>query len=216
MFDVPEPDAAHDRIGLGHAPEREHRDDPEENCRQDGNRRQAAHAHQQRDQGAGHDQFPFRAEHMGMPVQGLVNGEKAPHITAPEKEKTEFTMLAAKAMKEMPNTTDKSSLKPPDRSSLLVMKMTPQSAMATMEIHLPAEPVMVFTTRSRELENSVMPPDAAAISGKQRQSVSRPRTASGFRKERESAVGRRRFAYITVSVVEAVMRRLAGARGPQV
>ena len=86
-------------------------------------------------------------------------------MTAPEKEKTLLTMLAANAMKEMPKTTDKSSLKPPLMSSLFMIKMTPQRAIATMEIHLPAGPVMVFTTRSRGLENSVMPPDASASSG---------------------------------------------------
>ena len=44
-------------------------------------------------------------------------------MTAPEKENTEFTMLVAKAMKEMPNTTDKSSLKPPEISSLFIMQV---------------------------------------------------------------------------------------------
>jgi hypothetical protein len=43
-------------------------------------------------------------------------------MTAPEKEKTLFTMLAAKAIKEMPNTTDSSSLKPPEISSLFRAK----------------------------------------------------------------------------------------------
>lgn len=65
----------------------------------------------------------------------------------------------------------------------------------------------------------MMPPDAAAMSGKQRQSASRPKNARpelrGFRRrKRELLAGRRRFAVMTVSV-EAVMRRLAGARGPQ-
>ncbi len=99
---------------------------------------------------------------------------------------------------------------------MFMIKMTPHSAMATMEIHLPAGPVMVFTTRSRGLENSVMPPDAAAMSGKQSKSAMRPKTASGFIKEWASAVGRRRFAFITISIMEAVMRREVGARGPQV
>jgi hypothetical protein len=55
---------------------------------------------------------------MGVAVQGLVNGKGAVHITAPENEKTELTMEAAKAMKEMPKTTDKSNLNPPLMSSL--------------------------------------------------------------------------------------------------
>jgi hypothetical protein len=59
---------------------------------------------------------------MGVTVQGLVNGKGAVHTTAPEKEKTELTMEAAKAMKEMPKTTDKSSLNPPDISSLFRAK----------------------------------------------------------------------------------------------
>ena len=97
-------------------------------------------------------------------------------MTAPEKEKTLLTMLAANAMKEMPKTTDKSSLKPPLMSSLFMIKMTPHRAIATMEIHLPAGPVMVFTTRSRGLENSVMPPDASASSGQtSRQRAKRPK-----------------------------------------
>lgn len=98
-------------------------------------------------------------------------------MTAPEKENTLLTMLAAKAIKLMPKTTDNNNLKPPEISSLFMIKMTPHSAIATMEIHLPAGPVMVFTTRSRGLENSVMPPDAAAMSGKQRQSARKPKTA---------------------------------------
>ena len=89
-------------------------------------------------------------------------------MTAPEKENTLFTMLAAKAIKLMPKTTDSSSLKPPEISSLFIINMTPQRAIATMEIHLPAGPVMVFTTRSKGLENSVMPPDASAMSGRMR------------------------------------------------
>lgn len=44
-------------------------------------------------------------------------------MTAPEKEKTLLTMLAANAMKEMPNTTDKSSLKPPEISSLFKVNL---------------------------------------------------------------------------------------------
>ena len=65
----------------------------------------------------------------------------------------------------MPKTTDKSSLKPPEMSSLFMMKMMPQIAIAVMEIHLPAGPVMVPTTFSRGPENSVMPPLARARSG---------------------------------------------------
>ena len=92
------------------------------------------------------------------------------------------------------------------------MKMTPQRAIATILIHLPAGPVMVFTTFSRGLENSVMPPDAAAMSGKQRQRARRPKTA---RQEREELrVGRRVFTRITISV-EAVMQRGFGAYSPQ-
>ena len=101
---------------------------------------------------------------------------------------------------------------------MFIMNMTPQRAIATIEIHLPAGPVMVFTTRSRGLENSVMPPDAAAMSGKQRQSARKPKTAKlvpGLEKPKNLAVGRKVFAVMTISV-EAVMRRLAGARGPQV
>jgi hypothetical protein len=48
--------------------------------------------------------------------------ERTAHITAPEKEKTLFTMDAAKAMKLMPKTTDRSSLKPPEISSLFRAK----------------------------------------------------------------------------------------------
>jgi hypothetical protein len=79
---------------------------------------QAAHAHQQGDERGGHNRLPFRAKHMGVTVQGLMHRQGAVHITAPEKEKTELTMDAAKAMKEMPKTTDRSSLKPPLMSSL--------------------------------------------------------------------------------------------------
>lgn len=130
-------------------------------------------------------------------------------MTAPEKENTEFTMLVAKAMKEMPNTTDKSSLKPPEISSLFMMKITPQRAIATMEIHLPAGPVMVFTTFSKGLENSVMPPEAAAMSGvRRRQTAARPKNVRpGLR---ELRLGRRLFIRMMLSV-EAVMRRGVGA-----
>ena len=58
-----------------------------------------------------------------MAVQRLMNGEWATHMTAPEKEKTLFTMDAAKAMKLMPKTTDKSSLKPPLMSSLFKVNL---------------------------------------------------------------------------------------------
>ena len=58
-----------------------------------------------------------------MAVQGLMNGEESPHMTAPEKENTEFTMLAAKAMKEIPKTTDKSNLNPPLMSSLFKVNL---------------------------------------------------------------------------------------------
>ena len=60
---------------------------------------------------------------MGMAMQGLMDRKSTAHqITAPLKLKTLFTMLAANAMKEMPKTTDKSSLKPPEMSSLFNMK----------------------------------------------------------------------------------------------
>ena len=75
--------------------------------------------------------------------------------------------------------------------------------------------VMVFTTRSRGLENSVIAPEAAAMSGKQRQKAMKPKAARAFRERRELLVGRKFFAVMTI-LVEAVMRRLAGARGPQV
>jgi hypothetical protein len=55
---------------------------------------------------------------MRVTVQGLMDRQGAVHITAPEKEKTLFTMDAAKAMKLMPKTTDSNSLKPPEISSL--------------------------------------------------------------------------------------------------
>ena len=86
--------------------------------------------------------------------------------TAPEKLKTEFTMLPANAMNEIPKTTDTNSLKPPEISSLFMMKMKPQIATATMLMYLPAGPVTVLTTFSRGLENSVIPPLARTISGK--------------------------------------------------
>ena len=95
---------------------------------------------------------------------------------------------------------------------MFIMNMTPQRAIATIEIHLPAGPVMVFTTRSRGLENSVMPPDAAAMSGKHRQSARKPKTA---KREKETLrEGRRLITRITISV-EAVMRRGVGAYSPQ-
>ena len=129
-------------------------------------------------------------------------------MTAPEKEKTLFTMDAAKAMKLMPKTTDKSNLNPPLMSSLFIINMTPHKAIATMLIHLPAGPVMVFTTCSRGLENSEMPPDAAAMSGKHRQRARKPKTA---RREKEALrAGRRLVTRITISE-EAVMRRGVGA-----
>jgi hypothetical protein len=106
---------------------------------------QTAHAHQQGDERSGHNRLPFRAKHMGVTVQRLMHRQGAVHIIAPEKEKTELTMDAAKAMKEMPKTTDKSSLNPPLMSSLFIINITPQRAIATMEIHFPAGPVMVFT-----------------------------------------------------------------------
>ena len=90
--------------------------------------------------------------------------------------------------------------------------MTPQRAIATILIHLPAGPVMVFTTRSRGLENSVMPPDAAAMSGKQRQSARKPKTAR--REKEELREGRRLVTRMTISE-EAVMRRGFGAYSPQ-
>ena len=94
--------------------------------------------------------------------------------------------------------------------------MTPHKAIATMLIHLPAGPVMVFTTRSRGLENSVMPPDAAAMSGKQRQAARMPKAA---RREKETLrAGRRLVTRMTISV-EAVISRLGqrevGAYSPQ-
>ena len=71
---------------------------------------------------------------------------------------------------------------------MFIMNMTPQRAIATIEIHLPAGPVMVFTTRSRGLENSVMPPEAAAVSGKLKQKTKKPKIA-GRRKEELRAGG---------------------------
>ena len=58
-----------------------------------------------------------------MAVQRLMNGERTAHITAPEKENTLFTMLAAKAIKEIPKTTESSSLKPPLMSSLFKVNL---------------------------------------------------------------------------------------------
>jgi hypothetical protein len=55
---------------------------------------------------------------MRVAMQGLMDREGAVHSTAPEKENTLLTMDAAKAMNEMPKTTDSSSLKPPLISSL--------------------------------------------------------------------------------------------------
>ena len=134
-------------------------------------------------------------------------------MTAPEKEKTLLTMEAAKAMKLMPKTTDKSSLKPPEISSLFMMKITPQRAIATMEIHFPAGPVMVFTTRSKGLENSVMPPEAAAMSGRRRrQTADRLQSVRTVLKELQ--LGRRLATRMTISV-EAVRRREVGACSPQ-
>ena len=99
-------------------------------------------------------------------------------------------------------------------SFLFMMKITPQRAIATMEIHLPAGPVMVFTTFSKGLENSVMPPEARANSGKSRRHKAERlrRTLKDVRADlcRENACTRMTFS------AEAVMRRLAGARGPQV
>jgi len=59
---------------------------------------------------------------MRVTVQRLMDRDSAVHITAPEKEKTLLTMDAAKAMKLIPNTTDSSSLKPPEISSLFRAK----------------------------------------------------------------------------------------------
>ena len=64
---------------------REHGHDPETGSGNDGNRRQTAHAHQQRDQGAGHNQFPFRAEDMGVAVQRLMNREAVYSYDRPGK-----------------------------------------------------------------------------------------------------------------------------------
>ena len=58
-----------------------------------------------------------------MAVQRLMNGERTAHMIAPEKENTLLTMDAAKAMKLMPNTTDRSSLKPPLMSSLFKVNL---------------------------------------------------------------------------------------------
>jgi len=60
---------------------------------------------------------------MGVPVQGLMDRKRPTHMTAPEKEKTLFTMDAAKAMKLMPKTTDSSSLNPPEMSSLFKVNL---------------------------------------------------------------------------------------------
>ena len=103
---------------------------------------------------------------------------------------------------------------------LFIIKMTPHRAIATMLVHLPAGPVMVFTTFSRGLENSVMPPEAAAISGRQRLRLKRARHMSaaflpGHADGEALPLGGRCFALMTVSV-EAVMRRWVGAVSPQV
>lgn len=163
---MPQPDPRHDRISLCHAPQREHDHHPKDHGRHAGKDRQAPHADQQCHQPGRHDQFPFRAEYVRVSMQRLMYGQRPHHSTAPEKENTELTMDDAKAIKEIPKTTPSSSLKPPEMSSLFMMNMIPQIAIAVIEIHLPAGPVMVFTTRSKGLENSVMPPEAAAISGK--------------------------------------------------
>jgi hypothetical protein len=119
-----QPHTGHNRISFCYAPEGKHGGYPKSDCRNDGNSRQTAHAHKQGDKGTGHYQFPFRTKNMGMAVQGLVNRERTTHITAPEKENTEFTILAAKAIKLMPKTTDKSSLNPPLISSLFKANFT--------------------------------------------------------------------------------------------
>jgi hypothetical protein len=207
LLDMPQPNPAHNRIGFCHAPQGEDRDNPEGYSRYRGNSGQTPDPDQQGDQGRGHNRLAFRAHDMSVTVQGLMNRQGAVHITAPEKENTELTMDAAKAMKEIPNTTDSSSLKPPLMSSLFIMKMTPQRAIATMEIHFPAGPVTVFTTCSRGLENSVMPPEAKANPGKSGRQAKRP-------KKTKLLLRRRLSGYMTISL-EAVMRRNVGARGPQ-
>lgn len=102
---------------------------------------------------------------------------------------------------------------------MFIMKMTPHRAIATMLIHLPAGPVMVFTTFSRGLENSVMPPEAAAISGRQRLRLKRARHMNaaflpGHADGEALPLCGRCFALMTISV-EAVMRRWVGAVSPQ-
>jgi hypothetical protein len=59
---------------------------------------------------------------MRVTVQGLMDQDGAVHITAPEKENTLLTILAANAMNEIPKTTDSNSLKPPLISSLFRAK----------------------------------------------------------------------------------------------
>ena len=102
---------------------------------------------------------------------------------------------------------------------LFMIKMTPHSAMATMETQRPAGPVTVWTTFSRGLENSVMPPEAAAISGRQRLRLKRARHMSaaflpGHADGEALPLCGRCFALMTISV-EAVMRREVGAVSPQ-
>jgi len=115
---MPQPDPAHDRIGICHAPQGEHGHQPEAHGGNGGYGGESTDPDQQGDQGGGHNRLPFSAKNMGVTVQGLVDRQGAVHITAPEKENTELTMDAAKAMKLIPKTTDSRSLKPPLMSSL--------------------------------------------------------------------------------------------------
>jgi len=118
LFDMPQPDPAHNGISLWHAPQGEHGHQPEGHGGNSGYGGHAAHAHQKGNERGCHNRLTFRAQDMRVAVQGLVDRQGTVHITAPEKENTELTMLAAKAMNEMPKTTDKRSLKPPLISSL--------------------------------------------------------------------------------------------------
>jgi len=101
LFNVPQPDPAHDRIGLCHAPQGEHCHEPEGYGGNDGYGGQPPDPDQQGNQGGGHNRLAFRAQDMRVAMQGLMDRQGAVHITAPEKENSELTMDAAKAMKRV-------------------------------------------------------------------------------------------------------------------
>lgn len=116
---MPLKDLPHIHISLGHALEAKNGNEPEYAASNVGNQRHAAKADEKGDEGRDLNEVAFSAQDKNASVQRAVNGY-ASHNMAPEKEKSLFTIVGAKAMMVMMNTTPNKTFTMPLSSSPLV------------------------------------------------------------------------------------------------